>query len=209
MSVILKDIDVKKRETNNYAENNCEMYSLDKYMDIAKKCISLFSGPQNSSPMIKDEDAVSHVAEHIMWGHLRWRQDGGRTLKSYLNQCAIWSIKVWKTKAYNNKDKKILSLNHPISAYSDEDSQHYEIVADKSAEEPFDILFNRKKDEVKKILKNNCLTNLQNLCLNQRYIHGKKLQEIANEMGVSRQAVNQHIKKGVNKLRKYHGICER
>ena len=77
MAVILKDIDFKKREVNNYAENNCDMYPLDKYIEIAKKCISLFSGPQNSSSMIKDEDAVSHVAEHIMWGHLRWREDGG------------------------------------------------------------------------------------------------------------------------------------
>jgi len=207
MSVILKDIDVKKRENNDYSKSSVEMYELSTYRDIAKKCISLFSGPSMSSVMIKNEDAISHVAEHVMWGHIRWKEDGGRTLKSYLNQCAIWAIKVWKTKIYHSEKKKSISLNHPMSTNGDCDLQQYEIISDAKCLEPFEILFNNKKEEAKKVINNKCLTKIQNNCMKQRYIDGKKLQEIADSMGITRQAVNQHIKKSINKLRKYHGVC--
>ena len=208
MTIILKDIDVKKRTPNNYEQNKCEMYDMEKYIDIAKRCISLFAGSPSSSRMINDEDAISHVAEHIMWGHLRWKEDGGRTLKSYLNQCAIWAIKVWKTKIYNSDSKKILSLNHTADGDGSKETQQYENVADKKLEEPFQILYDNKIKEAKSIIDNSCLTKLQNTCLKQRYIEGKKLQEIADDIGVTRQAVNQHIKKAIKKLRRHNGICE-
>jgi len=209
VSVILKDIDYNKRKNNDYSKINSEMYSLDKYRDIAKKCISLFSGASCSVFMIKNEDAISHVAEHIMWGHARWREDGGRTLKSYLNQCAIWAIKVWKTKAYKSDSKSCLSLNHTIYNNNGSESEQYKLVEDKKSKTPQEIIFNNPSNEAVSIIKKCSLTNLQNKCVSLRYIEGKKLQEIADEIGVSKQAVNQHIKKAINKLRKQNGICER
>lgn len=206
MSVVLKDIDVNKRRANNYSKNVPNMYDLNTYRDIAKKCISLFGGPPIASKMIRDEDAIAHVAEHIMWGHLRWKEDGGRTLKSYLNQCAIWSIKVWKTKIYHSEKKNIRSLNHHIGNSGNGDLQQYEIIADKKIKEPFDILFDDKRMEAKNTINNECLTKPQHDCMNQRYMDGKKLREIAESLGISRQAVNQHIKKAVNKLRKYYDV---
>lgn len=209
MTVVLKDIDIQKRSNNNYSENPPNMYNLNKYREIAKKCISLFAGYPMSSKMIKDEDAIAHVAEHIVWGHLRWKENGGRTLRSYLNQCAIWSIKVWKTKIYQSEKKKTRSLNYTISGDGDVGgSQQYEIISDQKSSEPFDILFNDQTIEAKNIINNKCLTKLQNSCMKQRYLEGKKLREIAETMGVSRQAVNQHIKKAINKLRKHHGVCD-
>ena len=204
MGVILKDIDYNKRKENNYQDTKAEMYTLDKYRDIAKKCISLFAGSQISTKMLKDEDAISHVSEHIMWGHVRWKEDGGRTLKSYLNQCAIWAIKVWKTKIYNGDKNNVMSIDY---SYDDELSVH-QTIADKSAKEPHEILFENNVKEVKEAIKNKCLTDLQKECLKQRYLEGKKLRQIAETLNVTRQAVNQHIKKGINKLRKYNGICE-
>lgn len=209
MSVILKDIDYNKRKNNDYSKIKNEMYSLGEYREIAKKCISLFSGSTGSSFMIKNEDAISHVAEHIMWGHARWREDGGRTLKSYLNQCAIWAIKVWKTKAYHSDKKISMSLNHTISNNNGSESEQYKLIADKKSKTPEDIIFNNPSKEAKSMIKECSLTKLQNKCVSLRYIEGKKLQEIADEMGVSKQAVNQHIKKAVNKLRRHNGVCER
>lgn len=207
MSVVLKDIDIKKRKENDYGSINTEMYDLDKYRDIAKKCISLFSGNYMVSKMIRDEDAISHVAEHIMWGHMRWEESRGRTLKSYLNQCAIWAIKSWKTKIYQSEQKKIRSLNHVISNGGDGESQQYELIADKKCKDPFDILFNNVRLEAEKVIDDECLTSLQCRCLKERYIDGKKLQQIAGSLGITRQAVNQHIKKGLHKLKERHGIC--
>jgi len=213
MTVVLKDIDVKKRKANHNNNFNKEsLYDLDKYRDIAKKCISLFSGPNFCSSMIKNEDAISHVAEHVMWGHIRWEEAKGRTLKSYLNQCAIWAIQVWKTKIYKNStsDIKTMSLNYSIGGHNeagDGSNQIYQVTEDKKCLEPFEILFKDKSDEAKSIISSECLTKTQRKCLYGRYIEGKKLREIANELNVSRQAVNQHIKKAILKLRKENGIC--
>jgi len=207
MTVVLKDIDFKKRENNNYGQSNAEMYNLEEYRKISKKCISLFAENQMASRMLRDEDAISHVAEHVMWGHIRWRQDGGRTLKSYLNQCAIWAIKVWRSKTYQTEKKKIYSLNHQIDGKDSGKVEYVQITPDKKAKEPFDLIFNDKTKEALTSINSSCLTSLQSKCLYGRYIDGRKLQEIADELGVSRQAVNQHIKKGINKLRKENGIC--
>ena len=211
MTIILKDIDLKKRKQNQNSDvQQNTLYDLKKYRELAKRCISLFSGPNFCSSMIKNEDAISHVAEHIMWGHIRWKEDGGRTLKSYLNQCAIWSIQVWKTKIYknSNSDNKTISLNYSIGGESSADShQIYQVTEDKKSTEPFEILFDNNLDEVSRILSSECLTKIQKRCIHERYVEGKKLRQIAEGLNVTRQAVNQHIKKGILKLRKENGIC--
>ncbi len=207
MSVILKDIDAKKRMSNNYSEHNAKMYDMKEYIDIAKRCISIFAGSAMSSKMIKDEDAISHVAEHVMWGHIRWREDGGRTLKSYLNQCAIWAVKVWKTKIYKSEKNKIMSLNHQITNSEGSCVEQIDLLKDEKAKTPFEEAFLNTNEEAVSIINNTKLTNLQKTCVEERYLYNKKLQQIADSLGVSRQAVNQHIKKAINKLRKHHGIC--
>ena len=105
------------------------------------------------------------------------------------------------------EQKKIRSLNHVISNGGDGESQQYELIADKKCKDPFDILFNNAKLEAESVIEDECLTSLQCKCLKERYINGKKLQQIAGSLGITRQAVNQHIKKGLNKLKERHGIC--
>jgi len=207
MPVVMKDIDFNKRNKNNYEANKNKMYSLNEYTTIAKKCISKFSGLSSCSSMLKSEDAISHVAEHLMWGHIRWSETGGRTLKSYLNQCAIWSIKSWKTKVYHNEGKNIASLNYSNSDEQDKQTEVYQTIEDKKCKDPFEILYNNKYSEIKSLIKSKCLTKLQSRCLYERFVEGKKLRQIAESLSVSRQAVNQHITKAVKKLRKENGIC--
>ena len=202
MTVVLKDIDEKKRAKNDYSKPRQEMNTLSEYIDISKKCISMFAGPKTAPEMLADEDAISHVSEHLMWGAVRWKEDGGRSFKSYLNQCAIWAIKTWKTKVYHSNKNKIYSLNHPLGNDTDKECQQYEIIKDEKCEDPFDIVFNNKRKEVERIISKSCLTETQKTCLSERYIEGKKLREIAEGLGVSRQAVNQNISAAIKKIRK-------
>mgnify|MGYP003144446639 CR=1 FL=1 len=205
MSVILKDISVEKRKNNNYSDNTTELRELSYYHDMAKKCISLFSGPQMRPRMLNDEDAISHVSENIIWGHMRWKEEKGRTLKSYLNQCGIWAIKSWKTKIYEStSSKKEVSLNQD---FNDSSAQHYTFIADKKCSEPFEILYDNKSKNIQKIVNSNVLTELQKTCLQKRYVESKKLREIAEELKITKQAVNQHIKSAIRKLRKCNGVC--
>ena len=207
MTVILKDIDEKKRSKNDYSKSCADMNTVAEYIEISKKCISMFAGPKTAPEMLADEDAISHVSEHLMWGTVRWKEDGGRSFKSYLNQCSIWAIKTWKTKAYQSNKNKIYSLNHPIGNNTDKECQQYELIKDKKCEEPFDIIFNNKRKEVEKIISKSHLTKTQKRCLSERYIDGKKLREIAEGLGVSRQAVNQNISSAIKKIRIKNDIC--
>jgi len=204
----MKDIDFNKRSKNDYKSNPNTMYSLGKYRTIAKKCISKFAGPNACASMLKSEDAISHVAEHLMWGHIRWSKTGGRTLKSYLNQCAIWSIKSWKTKIYSSEGKEDCSLNYSRPDEPGRQTEKYQTVEDKKCKEPFDLLYANNSLEAKRLIQSDCLTNLQSRCLHERYVEGKKLRQIAESLSVSRQAVNQHITKAVNKLRKENDISD-
>ena len=197
MTVVLRDIDVTKRSKNDYVTNADTLLTLHEYLEIAKRCIGAFA---SSSNLLNDDDAVAHVAEHLMLGHLRWKEDGGRTLHSYLNQCAIWAIKSWKNKLYQtNKQRRELSLNADIGRSRD-GVQLYQLVPDKKAKEPFDILFNDNEKTVRALIESDCLTQLQRYCLKQRYVENQTLQEIANSLSISRQAVHLHIKKAIARL---------
>ena len=210
MGVILKDIDLQKRKSSELIQQN-ELKEMSFYIDMAKKCISMFSGPSFIQQMLNNEDAISHVAEHIMWGHMRWDEKRGRTLKSYLNQCGLWAIKIWKTKVYNlsNSGYTVQSLNHPAGRAGEETPELSDIIPDENMKTPHEHIYEDKLQEAIKQINSGCLTELQRKCIESRYLEGKKLRQIAEVLHVSRQAVNQHIKKGLKKLRKQNGICER
>ena len=198
MTVILRDIDVKKRAKNDYITNADRLLTLYEYIEIAKRCIGAFASSPN---MLQDDDAIAHVAEHLMLGHLRWKENGGRTLHSYLNQCAIWAIKSWKSKLYQTSQHQELSLNtnYRSNSYGRED-QLYQLIPDKKAKEPFDILFNNNEKTTQTLIESPCLTNCQRHCLKQRYIENQTFQQIGDSLGISRQAVEQSIKRAIGKL---------
>ena len=201
MTVVLRDVDVTKRSKNDYVTNADTLLTLHEYLEVAKRCIGAFDPTSN---MLRDDDAIAHVAEHLMLGHLRWKENGGRTLHSYLNQCAIWSIKSWKNKLYQtNKKHQELSLNTNIGDASGTGSRHdqlYQLVPDKRAKEPFDILFNDDEKTAQALTESDCLTRLQRYCLKRRYVESQTLQEIADSLSISRQAVHLHVKKAIIRL---------
>jgi len=203
MTVVLRDVDVTKRSKNDYVTNADTLLTLHEYLEVAKRCIGAFDP---SSNMLRDDDAIAHVAEHLMLGHLRWKENGGRTLHSYLNQCAIWSIKSWKSKLYQTNQRQELSLNMPSGSggssrtFDGHDAELYQLVPDKRAKEPFDILFNDDEKTAQALTESDCLTRLQRYCLKRRYVESQTLQEIADSLSISRQAVHLHVKKAIIRL---------
>ena len=96
--MIIPSIGKQKILYKDHKDVNFE--SLDFYTNLAKKIIAkigptFFAGL--SKQMLKDEDAISFVANAIMMGDWRWKQkEEDKPLKglySYRNQCAIWAIK--------------------------------------------------------------------------------------------------------------------
>lgn len=183
--------------------------SLSTYISLAKKTISKF-GPKFynglSTEMLKNEEAISDVATALMYAD--WRFDENRkgktglqkTLYSYRNQCAIWAIKTYVTTKY--KQRK----NYSIDQDNDNDQKLDSLLPDLKAQNPLDILIDNeyKKDlsiNIKELLNNNILSDKQKQQIEMYYFDDETLSSIGDKFGVSREAVRQNIKRGLELIR--------
>jgi len=179
--------------------------ALSTYINLAKKTISKFAPKFYnglSAEMLKNEEAVSDVATALMYAD--WRFDetrkgkGGqqKTLYSYRNQCAIWAIKTYVTNKY--KKRKNYSLDE-----NNEDLKFNALVPDKNQRCPLDIII---EDEEKNILESDIETILSSPAISEKqkeqikmyYFDDQTLSQIGKRFGVSREAVRQNIKRGLD-----------
>jgi len=201
MTVVLWDINVnKRRKNNNLGKTDATNWTLHDYYHVAQRCIGAFAIGPLAKSMLRNEDAISFVAEHLMYAAFRWDCSGGRTLRSYLNQCAIWSIMTWLTLVKKSNRYPIISINE--DAYTDSRTKLYEIIQDKNSEIPDQVIMGQEQsDNLMNVIDDACLTERQQHCLDAVYIQGQRPSEVARELGVSRQAVDQCLNNGVNKIR--------
>ena len=201
MTVVLWGINVSKRlESGNLSstpEIEERMLSLDDYYEVARRCISAFASGTVRSSMLKSEDAMSFVAEHLMYASCRWEAEGGRTLHSYLNQCAIWAIRRWILISKNAMKHSCVSLNQDNN---DEQNQLYNIISDGS-EQPVDELCRKEEEAAIRSIMDSELTDRQRECIELIYIQGFSGADAARKLGISRQAVEQCTTKGLTKIR--------
>jgi len=184
--------------------------SLSQYISLAKKTISKF-GPQFynglSAEMLKNEEAISDVATAIMYAD--WRFDADRTGKSgqkktiysYRNQCAIWAIKTYITQRYKNKKHYSLDMDN------DNEQKLDALLPDSKQKSPLQILIdnesqNNLEQDINSLLNNNnVLSAKQKKQIEMYYFQDKTLSEIGKVFGVSREAVRQNIKRGLEIIR--------
>lgn len=192
--------------------------SLDFYILLAQKIIGKIGSKISSSMaknMLKNEDAISFVANAIMMGDWRWK-DGSednlkkqKTLYSYRNQCGIWAIKTYITKFYKDKNSKKykqieeLSLNHHSL---DDGEEFHNIIYDNTQTDPIEILIeNENKENIKNLIDNilssDILSNKQKEYIKLYFFEKLTLEKIGLIYGVTREAVRQSIKTSLNKIR--------
>jgi len=203
MTVVLWDINVSKRlKTGSLVstpEIEAKMLSLDDYYEIARRCIGAFASGSVRHNMFKNEDAISFVAEHLMYATCRWIPDGGRTFRSYLNQCSIWAIQRWILISKKAIATSCKSLD--VRYGNDEDNQgRYAIIAD-DCDTPVDELCQREEQDAIRHIMDSELTDRQRECIELMYIQGLSGADTARELGISRQAVEQCTSKGLTKIR--------
>jgi RNA polymerase sigma factor (sigma-70 family) len=186
--------------------------SLSTYISLAKKTISKFAPKFYNGlakEMLSNEEAVSDIATAIMYAD--WRYDSSRTgktglkktLYSYRNQCAIWAIKTYVTNKY--KQNKHVSIN-----YISDDTNHdlSGVIAQKDSLSPVDELIEKEyndniKTNIDLLLNNNILTDKQRDQIKMYYFNDMTLTEIGKHYGISREAVRQNIKRGIDLIKKY------
>lgn len=190
---------------------NRQFDSLASYISLAKKTISKF-GPKFyqglSTEMLKSEEAVSDVATALMYAD--WRFDENRhgksgqkkTLYSYRNQCAIWAIKTYVTNKY--KKRKDYSIDYE----NDNDQNAGSTIADESQRCPLETLIENEtssilSDSIECLLDNDILSSKQKQQIRMYYFEDATLSEIGKRFGVSREAVRQNIKRGLELIRSH------
>lgn len=192
--------------------SNIKFDSLDDYLLLAKKCISKF-GNGLSKKMLKDEDAISYVANSIMMADWRWdenysnKQGTKKTKYSYRNQCAIWAIQTYATKVYKKPKKinKVYSMDH---LQDDESLSVHELLEDTTTVDPQDHMCNtEQKEDLSKLINElitlDCLTPRQQDYLRLYYFKNYTFDKIGKKYGVTREAVRQGLKKTLDIIRDF------
>lgn len=193
-----------------------EFDSLQDYILLAKKAISKFANQFYhglSVKMLKDEDAVSSVANAIMMADWRWdadyQNDKGtkKTKYSYRNQCALWAIQTYVTKDHKKNKKfrkKIYSLDHIVE--DEKESSVHNFTADDRSLSPEDILIqSENKQELSRLIDSllslDCLSPRQKDYIRLYYFESYTFEKIGKKYGITREAVRQGLNKAINMIR--------
>jgi RNA polymerase sigma factor (sigma-70 family) len=193
-----------------------EFDSLNTYMILAKKSISKFSNQFYnglSSKMLKDEDAISSIANAIMMADWRWdenyQNDKGtkKTKYSYRNQCALWAIQTYVSKNYKKNKKfktNIYSLDYMVE--KDDESTVHNFTEDTKSISPEDILINKENKEelsslINKLLQLDCLSDRQRDYIQLYYFESYTFEKIGKKYGITREAVRQGLNKAISLIK--------
>jgi len=192
-----------------------EFETLEDYLILAKRVIAKLAPKFYQSlamEMLKDEDAISDVANAIMVADWKWnpgyrsQTNTVRSKRSYRNQRAIWAMKKYisnkrKSKgtmslSYENKDQ-----DNPVMASG--------MIEDKKSQDPAIVAENREtiknsKSLVSQLLATENITEKQKKYIISYYLEGHTLQEVGDKYGVSREAIRQGINSGIDTIKKVH-----
>jgi RNA polymerase sigma factor (sigma-70 family) len=180
------------------------------YVLLAKKAISKF-GPKFyaglSAKMLKDEDAVSSIANAMMMADWRWDENRSglngakKTKYSYRNQCALWAIKTYVSKEHKHaKRNKVYSLDYITD---DNDTNLHSWSADLSVQSPDQIAMKNEEvsnlsDLIKQLLSLDNLSDRQKDYIRLYYFEDQTFEQIGKKYGITREAVRQGLNKAIS-----------
>jgi RNA polymerase sigma factor (sigma-70 family) len=182
-----------------------EFMSLDEYLSVSKKALRYFMSrlrPDLVESVCDDEDVISNVAYAMMIADWKWKEDGGRTRRSFRMNYAWYAVRSYiaRRAKYRAKYGKMLSIND-----SDEDFI-FQFIDEKQAD-PLDIIIGSKYDnemrEINKCLSSELLTPRERYCIREYYFKEKTYKEIGEKIEVTKERVRQLINSSKDKMREY------
>lgn len=206
---------IGKQKIKYKDHSSVEFDTLTAYITLAKKSVSKFANQFYSGlsiQMLKDEDALSSIANAIMMADWRWDENYSNTKGtkkskySYRNQCAIWAIQTYVTKYAKNKQKdNTLSLDHIID--KDNSVTSGVLMADQKTISPLDILIKKESSDhlrknIDNILSIDFLSERQKDYIKLYYLEGLTFDKIGKKYNITREAVRQGLNKALEVLRK-------
>lgn len=193
-----------------------EFESLGTYLLLAKKAISKFANSMYSglsTKMLKDEEAISSVANAIMMADWRWddnyqnTKNTKKTKYSYRNQCAIWAIQTYITKNYKHQrktKKKVFSLD--FDQKDDDTGSIYDKIQNLSSEQPDLILMQQEEKEnlqanLECLISSDILSDRQKDYIKLYYFENQTFEQIGKKYNITREAVRQGLNKALDLIR--------
>lgn len=191
--------------------SSLEFDTLDTYLTLAKKMISKFANNVFmglAKKMLKDEDAISSVANAIMMADWRWdenynNEQGTKKNKySYRNQCAIWAIQTYVTK--NNRNPKYIKRIYSLDHCQDDENMTSisSCIKDEHSMPPDDIAIDSEyraslTSFVDNIMGLEILSERQKEYIKLYYLEGYTFDKIGKKYGITREAVRQGLNKAI------------
>lgn len=193
-----------------------EFESLGTYLLLSKKAISKFANSMYtglSIKMLKDEEAISSVANAIMMADWRWddnyknTKNTKKTKYSYRNQCAIWAIQTYMTKNYKHQrktKKKVFSLD--FDQKDDDTGSIYDKIQNLSSEQPDLILMEQEEKEnlqtnLECLISSDILSDRQKDYIKLYYFENQTFEQIGKKYNITREAVRQGLNKALDLIR--------
>jgi len=189
--------------------------SLKEYILLAKKSISKFANKFYNglaTKMLKDEDAISSVANALMMADWRWddnyKNDRGtkKTKYSYRNQCALWAIQTYISKNKSTNNCKVYSLDYTMDNNNDDGSNLSGITCDPSSVSPDEIAINKESKQelsnlVEQLLSLECISARQKEYIRLYYFESYTFEKIGKKYGITREAVRQGLNKAIESIK--------
>lgn len=207
---------IGKQKINYKDHKELQFDSLNTYITLAKKAISKFANSFYnglSVKMLKDEDAISAVANAIMMADWRWddnyKNDKGtkKTKYSYRNQCALWAIQTYisKDSKHKKKHKKVYSLDFTVDD-NDEGTNLSSITSDLSELSPEDLAIQKESkqqllDLISQLLSLDCISPRQKEYIRLYYFESYTFEKIGQKYGITREAVRQGLNKAIQNIK--------
>jgi len=193
-----------------------EFESLGTYLLLSKKAISKFANSMYtglSIKMLKDEEAISSVANARLMADWRWddnyknTKNTKKTKYSYRNQCAIWAIQTYMTKNYKHQrktKKKVFSLD--FDQKDDDTGSIYDKIQNLSSEQPDLILMEQEEKEnlqtnLECLISSDILSDRQKDYIKLYYFENQTFEQIGKKYNITREAVRQGLNKALDLIR--------
>ena len=174
-----------------------ENRSLNSYWYEAKCVIGKWGQPHWNS----DDECVAFVSSWMMRADWKYDPDKGAKMSTYRINAGRCAVVSWanKLKKRAEKSRQTLSLNVPTK----NDGEYFDMCDEIPAREDKSKASN---EIAEKIVSNNCNSEKLQSYLRLYYIDGYNCAEIAKMQGVSKQAVNEGIRRAILKLREQKAL---
>jgi predicted DNA-binding protein YlxM (UPF0122 family) len=187
MSIKGFGLNTTKLHKNKTLQTTNQLFTLQKYLNIAELTVLKTCNATVVNQILKDEDAISFIAEQIIIGHCKYTDNRNCSLSTYLIKYAKWGINKLLTEEKRSNDR----YHRLFVPYATHKRDIYKASFKKKS---------YNDDTVKINL--DILTPVEKKYTLAYYIDGENMINIAQKYKVTKQAVSYTIKKGLRKLRK-------